>query len=88
MSCWIGTMHGDAVRSETADTLRSKRHNLKLHDPIGASQYMINAFNQHIHHLDQIQGEEMFESHKIQIFIRSIEDDDYIYVTLHRHKQL
>lgn len=62
---------GDAVKSETADTLRSKLHNLKLRDPIGASQY-INAFNQHIHHLDRIQGEEMSESHKIQIFIRNI----------------
>lgn len=73
---------GDAVKSETADTLRSKLHNLKLRDPIGGSQY-INSFNQYIHHLDRIQGEAMSESHKIQIFIRNIEDEEYMDVAIH-----
>lgn len=73
---------GDAVRSETADTLRAKLHNLKLRDPINGSQY-INSFNQHVHHLDRIQGEAMSESHKIQIFIRNIEDEDYMDVAIH-----
>jgi hypothetical protein len=73
---------GDAVRSETADTLRAKLHNLKLRDPIRGSQY-INSFNQYMHHLDRIQGEAMSESHKIQIFIRNIEDEDYMDVALH-----
>lgn len=73
---------GDAVRSETADTLRVKLHNLKLREPTSGSQY-INCFNQYIHHLDRIHGEGMSESHKIQIFIRNIEDDDYMDVALH-----
>lgn len=73
---------GDAVKSETADTLRSKLHSLKLRDPVSGSHY-INSFNQHVHHLDRIQGEAMSESHKIQIFIRNIEDEDYMDVALH-----
>ncbi len=36
-----------------------------------------------MHHLDRIQRESMSESHKIQIFIRGIEDDDYVDVALH-----
>lgn len=73
---------GDAVKSETADTLRSKLHNLKLREPISGSHY-INSFNQYVHHLDRIQGEAMSESHKIQMFIRNIEDDEYNDVALH-----
>jgi hypothetical protein len=73
---------GDAIKSETADTLRSKLLNLKLREPIGGSQY-INSFNQYVHHLDRIHGEAMSESHKVQMFIRNIEDDDYTDVALH-----
>ncbi len=73
---------GDAGKSKTPDILWSKLYGLKLQDPFGSSQ-CINAFNQCIHHLDCIQGDSMSASHKIQIFIRGIEDNDYVDGVLH-----
>ena len=67
---------GDSVKNETAETIRARLEGLKLHQGSSAENY-INKFQTSLQELDRIDGERYSASHKIYLFLRNIEDNEY-----------
>ena len=67
---------GDVVQSETADEIRSKLDNLKLHTAISATQYL-NQFLTWHSDIAKIPGEGLSPSHGVYLFLKNIIDPDY-----------
>ena len=67
---------GDVVQSETADEIRSKLDNLKLHTAISATQYL-NQFLTWHSDIAKIPGEALSPSHSVYMFLKNITDPEY-----------
>ena len=70
---------GDAVKSENAEGIRVRLDHLKLHSGNTASEY-INKFLTLLDELSKINGEAYSKNHPIFLFLRIIEDIDYIVI--------
>ena len=67
---------GDVIQSETAENLRVKLENLKLHSGVSGSEY-INKFLAWFRDLDKVPGEGYTKSHGVYLFLKNISDTDY-----------
>ena len=67
---------GEDMRLETAEGIRIKLDNLRLHPGISASDY-INKFLAWYRDLAKIPGEGYTKSHVVYIFLKHITDEDY-----------
>ena len=67
---------GEDMRLETAEGIRIKLDNLRLHPGISASDY-INKFLAWYRDLAKIPGEGYTKSHAVYIFLKHISDEDY-----------
>jgi hypothetical protein len=67
---------GDMIQNETAENLRNKLENLRLHTGVSASEY-INKFLAWFRDLDKIKGEGLSKGHAVHLFLKNIIDDDY-----------
>lgn len=72
----LGWYDGDVIKHETAEVIRAKLESLKLTIGSSAESY-INQFLNSMHELDKIEGERYSESHKIYLFLRSIEHPEF-----------
>ena len=70
---------GDAVKSENAEGIRVHLDNLKLHSGNTASEY-INKFLTLSDELPKINVEAYSKNRLIFLFLRNIEDTDYIVI--------
>ena len=68
---------GDTVISESAENLRVKLDNWKLHSGITASDY-INKFLAWYRDLEKIEGEGLTDRHAIYLFLKNIVDPEYV----------
>ena len=67
---------GDVVQHETADELRSKLEQLRLHTGTSATQYL-NQFLTWHSDMAKIPGEALSPSHGVYLFLKNITDPDY-----------
>ena len=67
---------GDVIQSETAENLRVKLENLRLHSGVSGSEY-INKFLAWFRDLDKVPGEGYTKSHGVYLFLKNITDVDY-----------
>jgi hypothetical protein len=67
---------GDAVQSETAENLRNKIDNLKLHSGTTGGEY-INKFLHYFRDLQKIPKENFSDNHAVHLFLKNITDPDY-----------
>jgi hypothetical protein len=67
---------GDMIQNETAENLRNKLENLRLHSGVSASEY-INKFLAWFRDLDKIKGEGLSKGHAVHLFLKNIIDEDY-----------
>lgn len=67
---------GDHIRTETADSLRAKLDSLTLSSG-GSAETYINKFEIWMQELDRIEGERYSPSHRLQLFLKNIEDPSY-----------
>jgi hypothetical protein len=67
---------GDMIQNETAENLRNKLENLRLHTGVPASEY-INKFLAWFRDLDKIKGEGLSKGHAVHLFLKNIIDEDY-----------
>ena len=70
---------GDAVKSENAEGIRVHLDNLKLHSGNTASEY-INKFLTLSDELSKLNGKAYSKNHLNFLFLRNIEDTDYIVI--------
>lgn len=68
---------GDIIQNETAENLRVKLDNLKLHSGITASEY-VNKFLAWHRDLSKIEGEGLSTRHAVYLFLKNISDPDYL----------
>ena len=68
---------GEIIKNETAETLREKIETLRLRGGSSASKY-INNFLLWTQELDKLDGESYSPSHKIQIFLKHVDDEDFM----------
>ena len=67
---------GEEVRTEAAETARSKMESLHLTEGNNASDY-VNKFLNYYRYLEKIPGEEYSKSHAVQKFLANIKDKNY-----------
>ena len=67
---------GDMIQNETAENLRNKLENLRLHTGVSASEY-INKFLAWFRDLDKIKGEGLSKGHAVHLFLKNIIDEEY-----------
>jgi hypothetical protein len=68
---------GDMIQNKTAENLRNKLENLRLHTGVSASEY-INKFLAWFHDLDKIlKGQGLSKGHAVHLFLKNIIDEDY-----------
>ena len=68
---------GDMIQNETAENLRNKLDNLRLHSGVSASEY-VNKFLAWYRDLEKIKGEGLSKGHAKQLFLKNITDTDYL----------
>ena len=68
---------GDMIQNETAENLRVKLENLKLHSGITGSEY-VNKFLSWYRDLEKVPGEGYSKSHAVYLFLKNITDPDYL----------
>ena len=68
---------GDTIQNETAENLRVKLDNLKLHSGITASEY-VNKFLAWHRDLSKIEGEGLSTRHAVYLFLKNISDADFL----------
>ena len=67
---------GDIIQSETAENLRVKLENLKLHSGVTGSEF-VNKFLAWFRDLEKVPGEGYTKSHAVYLFLKNITDPDY-----------
>ena len=67
---------GEEVRTEAAETARSKMESLHWTEGSNASDY-VNKFLNYYRYLEKIPGEEYSKSHAVQKFLANIKDKNY-----------
>ena len=67
---------GEEVRTEAAESSRSKLESLVLMEGSNASDY-VNKFLNYYRYLEKIPGEEYSRSHAVQKFLANIKDKSY-----------
>jgi hypothetical protein len=67
---------GDMIQNETAENLRNKLDNLKLHSGVSGSEY-VNKFLAWYRDLEKIKGEGISPGHARHLFLKNITDTDY-----------
>ena len=67
---------GDTIQNETAENLRNKLDNLRLHSGVSGSEY-VNKFLAWYRDLEKIKGEGLSAGHAKQLFLKNITDSEY-----------
>jgi len=67
---------GDMIMNETAENLRNKLDNLRLHSGVSGSEY-VNKFLAWYRDLEKIKGEGLSKGHATHLFLKNIIDQDY-----------
>jgi hypothetical protein len=67
---------GDMIMNETAENLRNKLDNLRLHTGVSGSEY-VNKFLAWYRDLDKIKGEGLSKGHATHLFLKNITDSEY-----------
>ena len=67
---------GEMIQNETAENLRNKLDNLRLHSGISGSEY-VNKFLAWYRDLEKIKGEGLSKGHATHLFLKNITDSDY-----------
>ena len=67
---------GDMIQNETAENLRNKLDNLRLHSGVSGSEY-VNKFLAWYRDLEKIKGEGISPGHATHLFLKNIIDSDY-----------
>ena len=67
---------GDTIQNETAENLRNKLDNLRLHSGVSGSQY-VNKFLAWYRDLEKIKGKGLSAGHAKQLFLKNITDVEY-----------
>jgi hypothetical protein len=67
---------GDMIQNETAENLRNKLDNLRLHSGVSGSEY-VNKFLAWYRDLEKIKGEGLSPGHATHLFLKNITDNDY-----------
>jgi hypothetical protein len=67
---------GDMIQNETAENLRNKLDNLRLHSGVSGSEY-VNKFLAWFRDLEKIKGEGLSPGHAKHLFLKHITDTDY-----------
>jgi hypothetical protein len=68
--------NGDMIQNKTAENLRNKLENLRLHTGVSASEY-INKFLAWYRDLDKIKGKGLSTGHVVHLFLKNIINEDY-----------